>query len=175
MRYSVPIGILVSLPLWLSTLGCKGDRNPLQDQVIFGPASDPLERNRQIHTPTKAGHWRVSGRDEAGHVWEGYLVVEHAAERYLCFGYFEWDTKPAGGRYHFEGTFDPETRVVRWTGFTIERRVGPAANAHYEATLSSDSRRLVNGTWSGGVSIPGTWTAEYLSESPAPADGERQP
>jgi hypothetical protein len=52
----------------------------------------------------------------------------------LCRLFREWNTGTSGGRYRFHGKYDPATRKVRWTGFTIEDRVGMVANAHYEAT-----------------------------------------
>jgi hypothetical protein len=88
------------------------------------------------------------------------LTVEHADENFMQAGYFEWYVERGGGRYHFEGTYNPDTRAVRWTGFTIEERVGAVAAAVYEATLSEDGMRLENGRWSGGISIPGNWVAD---------------
>jgi hypothetical protein len=125
---------------------------------------DPLERDGRVKPITTPTHWYVRGRDQVNRRFEGYLVVEGAPEGYLGRGYFEWHAQADGGRYHFEGTFDPATRVVRWSGYCIEQRVGTPAMAHYRATLSEDGRRLENGTWSGGISVPGTWTAERAGE-----------
>jgi hypothetical protein len=104
--------------------------------------------------------WRATGIDRSGLHWEGYLTVEHAEDAYLTAGYFEWGTNN-GGRYHFKGTFDPETRRVRWVGYTVEEQFGRPGIATYEATVSADGRRLEDGTWS-GICVPGTWSAELV-------------
>ena len=83
---------------------------------------------------------------------------------YLRPAYLESTSDGAGGRYHFEGTYDLATRRVRWTANCIEDRFKVPAIATYEATLSADARRFENGTWSGGISVPGTWTAEPMAE-----------
>jgi hypothetical protein len=133
-------------------------------QPVGGWAGSVQEPNGPVEPIRKASHWRAVGQDQTGHHWEGYLVVEQAAEGYLSAGNFWWGANPASGRYHFKGTFDPQTRRVCWKGNSIEERAGNPAMATYEATLSPDGRQFTGGTWSGGISIPGTWTAEYLGE-----------
>lgn len=132
-------------------------------QPVSGYPKDPLDKGgaKEIMSPS---HWQARGRDENGNEFEGYLVVERAPEGYMRRGHFAWQAEGGGGRYHFEGTFVPGTRVVRWSGYSVEDRFGFAVAAHYEATLSPDGRRFENGRWSGGISIPGTWTAEYIGE-----------
>jgi hypothetical protein len=127
----------------------------------------PVEPNAPVKSLEMPEHWKVSGKDEAGRLWEGYLVVERAPAKYMCLGYFDWQSSSPsevahGGQYHFEGTFDPQTRRVSWTGYSIENRTGHPAMAQYDATLSADGSRLENGKWSGGFSIPGTWEAVFL-------------
>jgi hypothetical protein len=145
--------------------------SPIRESVgaVQGKPFDPLERDKDILAMKRPGHWQVKGHDSSGAQWEGYLVVEHDANAYMTFGFFEWSTEPAGGRYHFKGTYDPETRMVRWTGFTVHDRFGGAVNANYQATLSSDGLKLLNGSWQGGISIPGTWSAEFLHEFARPS------
>jgi hypothetical protein len=123
-------------------------------------AGFPREPDGKGRDLAKPRFWSARGRDLAGREFEGYLVVETASQGYLRYGYFEWQTKEGGGRYHFEGTFDPETRLVRWSGYSIEQPFGVAARANYEATLSKDGSHFEGGKWSGGISVPGTWTAE---------------
>lgn len=129
-----------------------------------GDPVDPLDRGdaaKFLHTPTR---WQARGRDQSGRTWQGYLYVDQAPENYFRAGFFEWTTGPESGRYHFEGTFDPATRAVKWTGYCIEDRSGLVSMAHYRAVLSADGRKLENGSWSGGISIPGKWTAESIDD-----------
>jgi hypothetical protein len=142
---------------------CSGTANPdCQEAGIWaGNIQEPDGPGEPIQ---KASHWRAVGQDRTGCHWEGYLVVESAPEGYMSAGSFWWGAEPAAGRYHFKGTFDPQTRRVRWTGYSIEDRAGRPAMATYEALLTPDGRQLSGGTWSGGISIPGTWSAEYLGE-----------
>jgi hypothetical protein len=124
---------------------------------------DPLEKDKPQHQIVKPGRWRAQGTDRAGNNWSGYLTIEHDSEAYLTKGYFEWSSgELAGGQYHFEGSFNPTTRLVRWTGFTIKERNGSHGNAIYEAILSPDGKRLVDGTWTGGIALPGTWNATFV-------------
>jgi hypothetical protein len=123
---------------------------------------DPMERNKGIATLKQPGHWQVKGDDDSGAHWEGYLIVEHDPTAFMTSGYFEWSRQGDGGRYHFQGTYDPETRVVRWTGITVQIPFGHPCNAEYQATLSQDGRTLVNGSWQGGISIPGRWNGERI-------------
>jgi hypothetical protein len=122
-----------------------------------------LERDKDILAMKKPSAWLARGRDNRGPSWEGYLYVEQAPEAFMTSGFFQWSTTDAGGRYHFEGKFDPKTRRVRWTSFTVKDPVANGgANAHYEAALSADGRKLLGGTWKGGICIPGTWSAERI-------------
>jgi hypothetical protein len=126
---------------------------------------DPLEKDKQVHSIVKPGRWRAQGTDRAGNNWSGYLIVEHDSAAYLTKGFFEWSSGGlAGGHYHFEGSFNASTRLVRWTGFTIKERSGSPGNAVYEAILSPDGFELVNGSWYGGIATPGTWNARFVGE-----------
>lgn len=133
-----------------------------------GTLVDPLEREKDVLAMNRPGRWQAQGEDDAGHQWQGYLVIEQAPNSFMTKGFFEWtchrDGKTAGGRYQFEGAYDPNTRTVRWAGFTVQDRLGRVCNAHYEATLSPDGYKLVNGAWHGGIGIPGKWNAEFLGE-----------
>jgi len=122
------------------------------------------ERDEPVKPIETPSHWRATGKDQAGRLWEGYLVVDRAATGYMRAGWFEWGARGGGGRYHFEGTFDPGTRAVRWTGYSIQDRFGLPAMATYMATLSEDGKQFADGSWSGGISVPGTWTAEYIGD-----------
>ncbi len=124
---------------------------------------DPLERDKDVLAMKNAGIWQARGKDNIGGQWEGYLVVERDPASFLANGFFEWSCKTGGGRYHFEGTFDPATRQVHWKGFTVKDRFGGVANAHYTAALSPDGRTLLNGSWKGGISVPGTWGADCVN------------
>jgi hypothetical protein len=128
------------------------------------PQVDPSERGGTGVELQQPLHFDALGTDVQGREFQGYLVVEGAPDRYLQAGYFYWYAQPDGGRYHFKGTFDPQTRAVCWTGYTIEDRVGGACNAVYRATLSLDGRRFENGKWSGGISVPGTWSTVRIGE-----------
>src|SRR5262249_21095221 len=86
-------------------------------------------------------------------------------------GYFEWETSYASGQYYFQGVFDPATRAVRWTGYSIQNRNGTPTKAVYEAVLSADGLRFENGRWSGGISVPGTWTPIISAICERPASG----
>ena len=112
----------------------------------------------------KPTRWHVSGKDQNGGHWEGYLVVESDPDAFFTTGFFEWCRENTGGRYRFAGTFDKETRAVRWTGFNIEDRFGVPCNAIYQAILSDDEQRLTDGSWAGGISVPGTWKADFVGE-----------
>jgi hypothetical protein len=138
-------------------IGCVpgGTPNPQPQAPLVDPAETggaPVELKSPIH-------FDALGADLQGREFQGYLVVEGAPERYLRAGYFHWYAQPTGGRYYFTGTYDPQSRAVRWTGYTVEDRVGLPCCAVYEGTLALDGRRFENGKWSGGISVPGTWTA----------------
>jgi hypothetical protein len=137
---------------------------PVKIQAAPGKLFDPLENDKDVRALKHPGRWRVSGQDRNGGQWEGYLIVEHAPESYMTTGFFEWSSQGGGGRYRFEGTYDAATRLVRWTGFIVHDRFGNVANAHYQATLSADGQQLQNGSWQGGISVPGNWTGEFLNE-----------
>jgi hypothetical protein len=137
-----------------------------QDLPVAGGAAvtalaDPLERDGAAPTLLKPGRWRAWGEDKAGSKWQGYLIVEHDESAFLTAGSFRWACENGGGGYNFRGEFDPQTREVRWNGFTVKDRIGTPCNARYRATLSDDGRRLAGGSWEGGVSVPGTWEAEF--------------
>jgi hypothetical protein len=169
----VSLAMLIPAGLWYamtegftccSSQGGPRDSLALNVQAVPDDLKDPLEKDRTVRELMSPGHWQARGRDELGRQFEGYLVVDRSPGAYLRAGYFEWQAPVGGGRYHFEGTFDPATRMVRWTGYSVQDRFGGAVSAHYEAKLSADGRRFENGTWSGGISIPGTWTADYIGE-----------
>jgi hypothetical protein len=169
MRRLILNGNSLAIALSCLAIGCHDGRNqasksPTSSAVgsMPGILIDPLESDKDVVAMKKAGHWQVQGQDQSGFKWEGYLVVEQADDAYMTSGFFEWSCREAGGRYHFEGTYDPQTREVRWTGFTVRDRFGTAANAHYRATVSSDGLKLLNGSWQGGISFPGSWRAEFL-------------
>jgi len=172
MRSCLPIGAVLILTL----AGCERPGQPgakveiqaaLPDPggAIPVPAAFPQEPDKAPAKPIAAPRlFRATGLDEAGRRFEGYLAVETAQEGYLRRGYFEWAADQGGGRYHFEGTYYPATRRVRWIAYCIEDRFKAPVMATYEATLSADARRFGNGTWRGGISVPGTWTAEVVGE-----------
>ncbi|MBX9680101.1 MAG: hypothetical protein K2X38_15165 [Gemmataceae bacterium] len=164
------------LALCIQSAGCMDPRrtpprqeagNPplkMAGNSIFAPVrlDDPLERNKAAEGIKKPAFYQVKGKDETGLVWEGYLVVEHAPEAYMTFGHFEWQCERGGGRYHFKGTYDADKRKARWTGYTVKEKIGTAANSIYKATLSADGKKLEDGSWKGGVAIPGIWEGEFL-------------
>jgi hypothetical protein len=158
--------LVMLVPLFLTITGCdpRPAPTPTPTKETTAPLRDPLDRNQTASDLKQPVHWIAHGQDQTGMVWDGYLIVEHAEDGYLQRGYFAWTSNPTGGQYHFKGTFDPETRKVSWTGYTVTDRTGNPCNAHYEATLSPDGRRLENGKWSGGISIPGKWTAKRVEE-----------
>jgi hypothetical protein len=150
------------LALSLTMIGCNSGGNQPSGPSLSRLSPKATNRAVQVAEPdvqvkalTTPVYWHARGRDVQGNQFEGYLVVEGSPTVYLRTGYFEWHTKDAGGRYHFKGTYDPTSRVVRWSGYTIEQPVGAAGTAFYEATLSKDGFRFENGKWSGGPSIPG--------------------
>jgi hypothetical protein len=131
---------------------------------VAAPLADPAEQNREPAELQQPIQWQAQGTDTLGRTFTGYLVVEGTPEHYLRRGYFQWHADVGGGRYHFEGTYDPTTRTVRWMGFTVKDRIGLPCCAVYEATLSADGRRFESGKWSGGISVPGNWTAIRMGE-----------
>jgi len=159
----------ISAALILGVAGCERALQPAPqakaEPVFVAPGGFPQEPDKAPAKPIATPRvWRATGLDEVGRRFEGYLSVETAPDAYLCHGYFEWTSQQGGGRYHFEGTFDPDTRRVRWTGYCIEDRFKVPAMATYEAALSADARRFEKGCWSGGISVPGTWEAEVVGE-----------
>ena len=167
MRRSMRMGLLLTAALVVSTTGCWDKVRVAQKWLFPADAAaapreliDPLERNAGIEGMVKPKFWAAEGKDDWDGTWKGYLVAETAENAFLTSGYFEWsrDSLNGGGRYHFKGTFDPETRQICWTGFTITDRQR-AANAVYTATLSPDGSTFLDGSWGGGISVPGTWNA----------------
>jgi hypothetical protein len=162
MRRSIPVLASAIVVLSLTAIGCVDSEKPKAQQTTVanvGPWRPPEGPGKALVAPVP---WRALGRDQTNAHWEGYLTVEEAPEGYLRTGHFEWAVKVGGGRYHFDGTYDPATRVVRWVGFHVEDQVGLPGMATYQATLSADGRRLENGTWFGPQCIPGTWSAERM-------------
>jgi hypothetical protein len=130
--------------------------------VIPAQLKDPLERNKAAEGIKKPAFYQVKGTDKAGDECEGYLVVEQAPGAYMTFGHFEWQCRRGGGRYHFKGTYDTDTRKAEWTGFTVKDKVGTPANSVYRVTVSADAKKLEAGTWQGGIAVPGQWTGDFL-------------
>jgi hypothetical protein len=177
MRRCCPIAVA----LCLTTIACMDPRRvppkpeagkepppAAQGNAIVTPVQlkDPLERNKAAEGIKKPAFYQVKGTDKTGDEWEGYLVVEQHADAYMTFGHFEWQCRRGGGRYHFKGTYDAESRKVEWTGFTVKDKVGTAANSIYRATLSADAKKLEAGSWQGGIAVPGQWTGEFLHGEP---------
>jgi len=161
---AVPLAALACL-----VAGCVETNGPPREAVeAAGPARlfDPLESDKDVLAMKKPIYWHAKGRDDRGTDWEGYLVVEHDPAAHMTSGFFQWSANREGGRYHFEGKHDPATGQVTWTGFTVRDRFGDVANAVYKATLSPDGQTLRDGSWRGGISIPGTWSAERTDKAP---------
>lgn len=131
---------------------------------VDAPRVDPLEKEEDTTSLLVTGRWRVAGSDDRGNKWAGYLFLEHApGESFLTRGRFEWHAgQTGGGTYFFAGEFDPTARRVIWTGCTVKDRVGRPCNAVYRAVLSPSGNELVDGTWSGGICMPGTWKAQFV-------------
>lgn len=142
--------------------GCDEKTKTAATSTTVARSGPSLPPDGPGQTLVKPATWRATGVDKANHAWEGYLFVENAPDGYLQAGYFDWAIDIGGGRYHFKGAYDPATRIVRWTGYSVEHQVGVPGIGTYEATLSSDGRRLENGTWSGPRCLPGTWSAELM-------------
>jgi hypothetical protein len=145
---------------------CLLDRSMLMESIQPAgqfPTAPPegTDPPEELQTP---GYWHAVGKDQAGNAWDGYLVVDRADGQYMRRGYFEWGTQGAGARYHFTGTYDPATRLVRWSAYCLEDKYATPtmrpAPAVYEATLSPDGTHFEKGKWSGSWCIPGNWTAE---------------
>ncbi len=128
------------------------------DPVNFQPAQ--VKGQEKLQLP-KLGRWLVKAQDVAGNKWEAALVFTRNIDGRTNSGYFDWKSRLASGREHFQGTFDAESRMIRWTGNRVENPVGSIIHANYEAEVSADCLRLINGKWSGNGSVPGTWTAEW--------------
>jgi hypothetical protein len=137
-----------------------GEPIQLAENLLIVPP-ESTNRSEELQSP---GFWHTIGKDQAGNEWDGYLVVDQADGQYMRRGYFQWGTQGAGASYHFKGTYDPATRLVRWSAYSLEDKYSTPtlrpALAVYEATLSPDGTHFVNGKWSSMWCIPGNWTAE---------------
>jgi len=113
----------------------------------------------------KLGKWQVKGADVSGNTLEAVLVFTQNVDERTNSGYFDWTSDTGlGGLEHFKGTFDPNSRTMRLTGYRLENPVGIILG-RYEAELSPDGLHLLKGKWDSATSIPGipgTWTADWV-------------
>src|SRR5436309_3513977 len=131
------LAAISGLAVWRSYFLSVGN-SPLGNPPIHEAMRDPLERDGEVKEIVRPSHWQARGRDQLDRDFEGYLVVDCSPQQFMRAGYFEWQSTLGGGRYHFEGTFETETRIVRWSGYCMDQRFGLPCLAHYQATLSLD-------------------------------------
>ena len=112
----------------------------------------------------KLGTWTIYGTDRAGNKWTATMVLTKNIDSKKNVGYIDWVSAVASGREHFYGMYDPKTKRIRWKGHRIENPRGNIIHANYEAEVSADKMRLVNGRWSGNGSIPGNWYAVWKEQ-----------
>jgi len=111
------------------------------------------------------GTWEFTGKDKAGTVWKGSLVVEKP-DRSM----FESPQAIAQGNLQLEAAdgrglgaltpiqYDPATRIVTMGG---ESDYGGTT---YTAVLSTDGKRLTKGTWRETEWVSETKTKRLVSE-----------
>ena len=113
---------------------------------------DPPAINTSYVIPIGVGTWNLTGRDTYN--WTAKLVVQ-SVEKNVFSGYFDWyrNGNKYVGREHYQGTYDKATNSVTLKGTRLEKASGLALGT-YKATLSTNGKELINGTWRGG-----TWKA----------------
>jgi len=94
------------------------------------------------------GTWAFTGKDKAGVVWTGTLVIEELdtnqfdAQKYIAQGNLQIENADGGGKgANPPVQYDPSTRV-----FTMGAE-SDYGGAVYTAVLSPDGKRLTTGTW----------------------------
>ena len=111
--------------------------------------------------------WLVSGTDTRGVSWNGstlnFQTQTPSGNAFTVTGYFFW-TSTVGefGRENFNGVLGANNRISL-DGFQIVAPASGIVIGHYEADLTADGTRLINGTWSGST-IPGVWSAVAVPE-----------
>lgn len=120
-----------------------------------------------------AGTWHVTGVDDWGNTWDDtslwFTSQDPARSGFNVRGYFDWigydrfQQLIGFGREIFTGTFSDD-RSLHLTGESLEPIPGMGGpyriiNGIYDADVTVDGTRIVDGTWSGSGGVPGIWEA----------------
>jgi PEP-CTERM motif len=120
-----------------------------------------------------AGIWTIAGSDTAGTNWSGSTItfasqVVQGAD-FQVAGYFNWTGSDGSfGRENFSGTLFANSHISLLGYELVPPTVGIATDFTYDADLTADGRRMVNGTWDAIGGIPSNaWTATQAIPEPS--------
>jgi len=113
-----------------------------------------------------AGRWIITGNDVSGGSWNGSTITFESqalqGTNYSVSGYFNWVGNRGGfGRENFIGTLFANNGLQLF-GTEIVPPASGIVTGIYSADVTSDGKRIINGTWGGVGIIPGTWTADQV-------------
>jgi len=126
---------------------------------VVEPSSVATPEARVVATPEPracpaVGTWQVEGTDSIH--WSAELVLLEESND----GYFDWLSENGdSGRELLKYEYDPLTSTLRLHGFEIVEPHGNITYATYQATVVSNGRLIVDGTWWGPPAMSGFWEA----------------
>lgn len=118
-----------------------------------------------------AAPWVLTGVDTSGVDWSGSTITfesqSAAGSDFAVGGYFYW-TGDGGlyfGRENFSGTlFSDNHLTILGTGI-VPPASGIVSGATYDADVTAQGNRMINGTWGGGGVVPSNaWVAVQVPE-----------
>ena len=134
--------------------------------TFFICSANAIAQSKGSWTPPKVGIWLVTAKDVEGIHWSGRLHLAHRANGNGPVGYrgyFYWISrdKTTSGREYITGSFDRRTGKFRFRGYRVRNIRGELGTGNYRASVRG-GRAIHNGSWGGGNSIPGTWSAVWI-------------
>jgi PEP-CTERM motif len=118
-----------------------------------------------------AGSWNLTGTDTGGNSWAGSTITFETQSAsgvdFSVSGFFFWNGN--GGQYfgreNFTGTLFANNHLAVTGIAIIPPSRGIVSGATYEADVTPNGDRMINGTWGGGSIIPSnSWVAAQVPE-----------
>ena len=156
----------------LSRYELDADTSKVSDHLLL--VADFKFRSAKMNLSEPYGAWNIRGVDEEGENWIGTLIVKRVSEGGIR-GHVDWaGDEGSGGREYIQGTYDPVTRLLEFSGTETENANEEIVIGSYRAVLSSGGTKLVDGKWDSNDDevVPGAWTGSriFFDEPELPED-----
>jgi hypothetical protein len=117
-----------------------------------------------------AGIWALTATDVSGLTWTGTTITFEsqvaAGADFSISGYFNWiASNGAFGRENFVGTLFADNRI-QMQGTAVVQPANGIVLGLYTAIVTADGRRMINGSWTGGVPS-NDWSAVQAVPEPS--------